>query len=213
MLDIKNTDHVIIYGTSDCSFIPRTWFMFLSFGHNVNNIHLMQGSMEEFELLGGILEKSPIETLRVTDRFLGERSSSRNYVAKEPISVCNKEYIISKYIGVDENDSKKPILLDPRGSSFVKGHIPGALHVPYSSLTVKSNPLKFKPRDELLNIFKSVGVCFDDQKEIICSCGSGVSVCNLFVTLLECGYDSDKITIYDGSWIEWKNDPDTPKVI
>ncbi|MDA0855011.1 MAG: rhodanese-like domain-containing protein, partial [Proteobacteria bacterium] len=45
-------------------------------------------------------------------------------------------------------------------------------------------------------------------KEIVCSCGSGVTACILALGLHLTGHDNVKI--YDGSWTEWGGRHDLP---
>ena len=45
------------------------------------------------------------------------------------------------------------VIIDTRGSSFAKkGHIPGAIHIPYSSLSQLEDPLRLKSKTELVQI-------------------------------------------------------------
>jgi 3-mercaptopyruvate sulfurtransferase SseA len=107
------------------------------------------------------------------------------------------------------------VIVDTRGSSFAKkGHMPGAIHIPYSSLVEPDNSLVLKSTSELQTILKSKGLdpaspCFP---RVVLSCGTGVSVCHMALVLEECGCDPPPL-VYDGSWNEWKMDPSTPKIM
>ena len=201
--NITNTDHVIVYGKNGALFTPRTWFLFKHFGHI--NVSLMQGSLEEWIAAGGAIETTPI-TVPFAKDILENSSVSPCYKIDRQQNVVDMEQMRNI---VEDDDT---IILDPRGSSFVKGYIPGAKHIPYSSLTMEDNGLKLKSRKELMEIFEQAGVDVHAPQDIVCSCGSGVSVCHLVLALEECGR-TDNTFIYDGSWQEWKSDPNTPKVL
>jgi len=111
--------------------------------------------------------------------------------------------------------SKWPsVIIDTRGSSFTRnGHIPGSIHIPYSSLTLEDNPLKLKPKIELKQIMRAaLGECDigndDDDDSLLfkmllyrsplLTCGTGVSVCTMALVLEELGFPEP--WIYNGSW-------------
>jgi thiosulfate/3-mercaptopyruvate sulfurtransferase len=128
-----------------------------------------------------------------------------------------------KALSDDDDDSESinnklpSVIVDTRGSSFAKsGHIPGAMHLPYTSLSLPEDPLTLKPKLELEKVLRQA-IGDDDNtaleklrsEPVLLTCGTGVSVCTMALVLDELGFPEP--WMYDGSWDEWCMDPSTPK--
>ena len=248
-------DIVIIYGSAGCAFLPRVWFTFRHvMGHprvylmqgSLQEWMERGGPVEVTPLVLDRDEEDPGATTTaatVWAKDLDWSSTNTRYQVPHHYNSNNKlivdrhemKDIVMQILQAQQQNqtdnanvpssSQRTLILDPRGSSFAKGHMPGAIHVPYASLSEPSNPNRLKSVSALRELLRDV--IHDDNPEpdgnhsggtngtrLVLSCGSGVSVCNLYLALEECGYTAQMNTVvYDGSWEEWRMYDDLPKIV
>lgn len=90
------------------------------------------------------------------------------------------------------------------------GHIPGAVHLNWTDLQKEVSGVKvLKDRDEIARLLESHGLTPD--KEIVAHCQTGIRSSYATLVLLGLGYE--RIKNYDGSWIEWANNPALPIIV
>lgn len=233
---IQSSDTIVIYGTStECPFLSRVWCTFRHImGHS--KVWIMNGSIEDWIAMGGPVDTSPLSTSSITpakDLVLFPNDLSRykyQVPAYNPNFLLQRSDLETMVTAMTKPSTGAPsniLLVDTRGSSFhTEGHIPQAIHVPYSAFHQPSQPLRFHDTDTIRNVLAKYGIIREvpsptttpvsGPRTIVLSCGSGVSVCNVVLALDECGYlqgneDDIKLRIYDGSWDEWSKTPHVPK--
>jgi len=148
------------------------------------------------------------------------RDLSQAFPAVEPSGFtveARDEYAI----GYDEfrqiKDNDDVIVLDARpakvyegqGPWRMRGHIPGAVSLPWRSLMDDANPALLKPNADLDIALKEHGV--DRSRTIISTCATGREATNEFV-LLKWLYLYPSVRLYEGSFTEWSAYPDNPVV-
>jgi thiosulfate/3-mercaptopyruvate sulfurtransferase len=193
-MGIKKNDEIIIYDNSDVASACRCWFNFIYFGHNPKLVHVLNGGLKKW-----ILEKRKV----TIDLPLIEVS---NYKCVE-----KKDLVINKDL-IDQNiNTQKFKVIDARSKERFEGKVPeprkglrsgnikNSWCIPFNECLNENKT--FKNKGELQNIFKS---CIENinEKNIVFSCGSGVTAC---VLALAYSLINDKYLpcIYDGSWAEY----------
>jgi len=106
-----------------------------------------------------------------------------------------------------------------------KGHIPGAVNVPYlavvdpelasappaerSQLLAGDRSFAFSTPEKLAAVFATAGV--SEDREVITYCGRGYAGAVGLLALKVLGHQ--RVRLFDGSWSEWSADPDLPVAV
>lgn len=215
-IGIKKSDHVVIYGKEGCLCTARAWYQFRAMGHPADQVHLMQGGLKEWSDKGGRIETGPKEAVSsksfddsIDTEYLGEEASG--IVSMLEVLAIVKDGDDADSIVVDARSAARFRAQAPEPREGVRGgHMPGSFNVPVTELIDSSDSTKIRPPEDLQYVFKNAGVDLNTDKNIVCSCGSGVMASFVAFALEECGRDPSKTFVYDGSWTEWGSDPNTP---
>ena len=195
-LGVNQDKHLIVYDEGNLFSAPRAWWMLRTFG--VERVSILGEGLAGWQRDDLLLEEGPMElqegefnatftpeaVVKVTDVLLASHEKTAQIIDARPAARFNAE--------VDE----------PR-AGLRRGHIPGALNVPWTELVREG---ELKTTDELDAIFFSRGVSYD--KPIIVSCGSGVTAAVVLLALAT--LDVPNVKLYDGAWSEWGARTDLP---
>lgn len=195
-LGVNSDKHLVVYDEGNLFSAPRAWWMLRTFG--VEKVSILAGGLEGWRRDELPLEQGPVDLAegdfdgrfdpqvikRLTDVLLVSHEGSAQIVDARPAARFNG------------------IVAEPR-PGLRKGHIPGALNVPWTELVMNG---ELKTVDELNEIFARQGVDF--ARPIIASCGSGVTAAVVVLALTTLGVNG--VSLYDGSWSEWGARTDLP---
>ena len=193
-MGIKKEDKIVIYDNSDVISSCRCWFNFIYFGHDPRLVHVLNGG----------LKKWIKENKEVTNAVTAIKTSDYKSFEKKEL-VKNKELI-------DQNIDKQEFkVIDARSKERFNGDVPeprkglrsgsikNSFCIPFNYCLNEDKT--FKDKNELKLVFET---CLNNtyEKNIVFSCGSGVTAC---VLALAYSLINDKYhpCIYDGSWAEY----------
>jgi thiosulfate/3-mercaptopyruvate sulfurtransferase len=196
-------------------FVHRALFQIQAMGHERDRVHLMDGSLEDWEKQGGELDKDPAKAIVADDLDLKKlarytSSDARNVVDMQEIKKIVRQGKESDTILVDARSQERFLgSVDEPRPGLRLGHMPRAKNLFFYSLLDSENIERFKPQEELRKLISNAGIDIETDKRIVISCGSGATACAMAAALDICGRKPDNTYIYDGSWMEYGSAPDT----
>lgn len=197
-LGVRMGDRIVLYDDSAVKTSARAWFLLRA--HGIDTVSILDGGLSKWKAEGRALESGETEVVAIEVAEL-----------PSPLAVRFKADMLANL------DSGAAQVLDARDPgrfsgkvedtvhNLPSGHIPGSCNLPFFQL-FKDNGT-FKSHDELRAHFEAVGI--DLNSPIVTTCGSGVTASVLLFALHLIGHDN--WALYDGSWLDWGSDPDTPK--
>ena len=193
-MGIKNDDKIIIYDNSDVISSCRCWFNFIYFGHDPKLIYVLNGGLKKW-----IKEKRKI-TNDLTDIQISKYKSFEKKELVKNKQLIDENINTQKFKVIDARSIERfeGKVSEPR-KGLRSGSIKNSFCIPFNLCLNEDKT--FKDKEKLKNVFH---LCLENinEKNIVFSCGSGVTAC---VLALAYSLINDKYLpcIYDGSWAEY----------
>lgn len=194
---IGNDVKVIVYGLGKDTNAARVFWTLEYYGHK--NVAVLNGGYTKW-----VAEKLPTETAApaiTSAKFVSAANPSLLATKEQVLGVVGKGTVQlvdarspAEYAGTD--------LRATRG-----GRIPGAKSLDWTTLFTEGDVSVLKSASELAAMYQAAGAT-DKSKETWAYCQTGQRSAVSYFTLRLLGYE--KVRNYDGSWVEWGNDPGTP---
>jgi thiosulfate/3-mercaptopyruvate sulfurtransferase len=195
-LGICKDSMIVVYDKMGIYSSPRAWWLFRLMGHQ--QVAVLDGGFPAWQAAG-------LETEQ-TKPYTGERGDFEADFQAD--MVCFTEDIIQSIQRENE------LVLDARShgrftateaeprAGLRGGHIPNSESLPFSKIVQNGKFLSKEKLSELFDVSKN------KNKQVMFSCGSGITACVLALGAEIAGLEDTKV--YDGSWTEWALREDLP---
>ncbi|WP_417365137.1 sulfurtransferase [Flavobacterium beibuense] len=188
-LGINEDSVIVVYDNQGVYSSPRAWFMIKDIGHK--EVYVLDGGLPKW-IENGFSTFAEYTTAAVTGNIS---------VKDKPRFFCDANYLQEHYNNnsfkvIDARSEGRFLGLEPEPRDGLKsGHIPGSVSLPFNKV-IKDGA--FLDNRELKAMFSGLA---DVNRQLIFSCGSGITSCVSAMAALIAGYNNVKV--YDGSWSEW----------
>ncbi|MBD1165087.1 sulfurtransferase [Pelagibacterales bacterium SAG-MED13] len=193
-MGIKKNDEIVIYDNSDVISSCRCWFNLIYFGHDAKLVHVLNGGFKKW-----LAEKRDVtKSLPNIKKSVYKPFERKELVKSKQLIDQNIEKQVFKIIDARSRERFSGEVPEPR-KGLRSGCIKNSFCIPFNQCLNENKT--FKNKKDLQIVFET---CVQNIKEknIVFSCGSGVTAC---VLALAYSLINDKYhpCIYDGSWAEY----------
>jgi len=201
LLGVATGDKVVVYDRlCGGSAAARVWWMFRAFGYE--DVAVLDGGYGKWTKEKRAAEMAPVRPEPATFAATSVPALVRDLSQMIANVGTHAEQVIDargpgKFSG--SQDDVFPVKK--------KGHIPGAINLPWGDLIVEETGEMIAP-EALAARFVAAGI--DVTKPVVATCASGTISAVVLLALFILG--NRTAALYDGSWAEWGLADDTPAV-
>lgn len=195
-LGISNNIRVVVYDEGKSTAAARLLWTLEYYGHK--QVSLLNGGFARWQEDGQEITR---EVPKISPTSLVAKADPSRIATREQVqaNLGKKDFVL-----VDARTAKEFAGEDVRAKRG--GHIPGAVNINWENNLLSGAILSLKPTAEMAKLYSDKGITRDKWVVTYCQTGQRASYAYLALRLL--GYE--KVSVYDGSWEEWGNDPSLP---
>jgi thiosulfate/3-mercaptopyruvate sulfurtransferase len=187
---------VVIYDNQGRAFSTRLWWALTYYGHE--RVAIVNGGWAKWAA-----EQRPVTTEVQSPTEQPTFTPKAGRLGRKTGQEVLEHVQLGDAVLVDALRREQYTGEEPRGGE-ARGHIPGALSLPYLDLYTPQDT--WKSDEELRATIAEAGLG-DDERPVVAYCGGGVSATAVLFALDRLGRHGHN---YDGSWNEWGNNPQFP---
>ena len=195
-LGINNNSAIVVYDDHGIYSSARAWWMFKAMGHD--QIAVLNGGLKAWQDAGYRLEAKFKNNFK-KGNFEGVYINEFFKDSHDVLQLLDHESEL--IVDARAADRFQGLVKEPR-EGLRSGHIPGSLNLTYTDLL--HNGKMLKP----LELKEKLRSKIPENKNLIFSCGSGITACILALAAEQSGYQN--LSVYDGSWTEWGSISELP---
>lgn len=190
----KNQEHILYAegGTGD-EILSASMMAYVLEKHGIENIKILNGGLPEYKKWNALSQDYPI----VAEGKIPNKTKHNMAIAvAELVKVKDQQQTLlidarpeNEYLGQDN--------IWPR-----KGHIPGAINLPWRKVMEVKNTHRFMPLEQAQSLFNELGI--DKNKNIIVYCGTSREGSLLYFYFKHIA-QYPNVRLYEGSWKEYSN--------
>lgn len=190
---LRNSDRVVIYDNGQLKDAARLFWVLETYGHT--QVGILDGGLPAWLRDGHTQSYAPVI-----------RAPSNYVPSVMPHRLATR---LTTRLAISDPDV---VIIDARASEEYRGmrtqarragHIPGAISLPWeANLTYDGGSPHLLTDKELRHLYQHL-----QGKRIITYCNRGKESAVTYALLRHLGYP---VSVYDGSWLDWGNDPRLP---
>jgi thiosulfate/3-mercaptopyruvate sulfurtransferase len=194
---IGNDDTVVLYGGNNNWFAAYAYWYFKLYGHQ--DVRLLDGGRKKWELEGREFV-ADVPAREKTRYVAAPLNRELRALRDEVIGSIGIKNIVDVRSPDEFTGRIAAPAAFPQEHPQVRGHVPGAINVPWSKAAAEDG--SFKSDKELRALYADAGLSLADSRDTIVYCRIGERSAHTWFVLHELLGLPD-VKNYDGSWVEY----------
>lgn len=198
-LGIGAHSRVVVYSHAQPGWAARVWLMLRAFGFT--QAQVLDGGLHAWKAAGLPLESGPARTRPAPAQpypWVDDKASWFVDTPRVEQALAQGDAVLINALGRDYFAGQGNIAYGR------KGHIPGSVNLPTAELAGADG--RYLPAEAMQALYDAAQV--PDDADVIAYCGAGVAGSNVAFGRLLLGHAHTRV--YDGSLMEWTQDPSRP---